>query len=352
MSEQYRRPATRFPAGGRPSRAWRFIRSMWRQPQVDGGIAQRHDPLLAKQIEFRIPISPTAGFYSLVRFFNFALRRLDGPQYRNARLRIVVGDHCDLDAVRRENAWSEDFNVEWERVPDETFDEFHWFGTANWRLAIPAGDADVIILSDADTVLIRDIDPVLAEMPFERPAVRGHMAHLPPPLRSGSEPPADFWPWLFSHLDVQWPTQTYRYSMDVDGTRPVCPAYFNLGFVAMNAKALSVFAAEISETTRRVTEATDSRMRCQMALTIVAYRAGLDIATLPAEYNAANDPVHFDTNGLTVDQMRVLHFLRLEEIDREEFQLHRIDSFLSRQLTNPANVALQNLAREYRESLR
>ncbi|MGH6847334.1 MAG: hypothetical protein ACREC0_07815 [Methylocella sp.] len=309
-----------------------------------------------KRIEFRIPISPTEKFYSLVRFYNFALRRLDSPQYRDARLLVAVGDHCNLDAVRRQNEWSEDFNIAWERVPDEISAEFHWAGTANWRMNIPSRDAEIIILSDADTVLLRDVNPMLIEFPLEEPAVRGHMAHLPPTVSknniafSGADP--KFWPWLFELFDIPWPTVTYRYSMDADESLPVSPAYFNLGFVAVNAKALAVFASEIVETTRRVTAATDSLMRCQIAITIIAYRAGIDIGTLPAAYNAANDLVHFSQNGLTTDQIRVLHFLRLDEIDRQELQPHLIDNLLYRRLTNPVNIALRNLAREYRESLK
>jgi len=309
-----------------------------------------------KRVEFRIPISPTEKFFSLVRFFNFALRRLNGPHYRDARLLVVVGDHCDLDAVRRENAWSENFNIVWERAPDAIFDEFSWAGTANWRLNIPAGDADIIILSDADTVLLRDIDPLLMEFPLNKPAVRGHMAHFPPPLGPNCTAPSprgpEFWPWLFNLFDIAWPAETYRYSMDADGSLPVSPAYFNLGFVALNAKALVIFASEIAETTRRVTAATGSVMRCQIAVTIIAHRAGIDIGTLPAAYNAANDLRHLAPNELTADRIRVLHFLRTDEIDRGQLQPHLIDNLLSRSLTNPANVALQDLVREYSESLK
>jgi hypothetical protein len=310
---------------------------------------------LAKRVEFRIPISPTEKFFSLVRFYNFALRRLGGA-YREARLVVTVGDYCDLDAVRRQNAWSEKFNVVWERVPDEIFDEFHWGGTANWRLHIPVEDADVIVLSDADTVLLRDIEPLLAEFPLERPSIRGHMAHLPPPLGTKIVAPSpagpEFWPWLFSIFNIQWPTATHRYSMDTDGSLPISPAYFNLGFIALNAPALAILGSEIDEATRRVTAATDSFMRCQIALTVIAYRAGIDIDTLPADYNAANDVIHLKVNGLTAEWIRVLHFLREDEINRSELQPHLIDGLLSRTLANPANIALQNLAREFRESMK
>jgi hypothetical protein len=310
-------------------------------------------PQPTKRIEFRIPISPTEQFFSQVRFFNFALRRLQGPHYRDAKLLIVVGDHCDLDEVRRQNTWSESFNVGWDRVPDDLFDEFGWWGTANRRLNIPAGDAEIIILSDADTVLLRDIDSVLADFPMQEAMLRGHMAHVPPRHVKSSAPSPEgpiFWPWLFDAFGLQWPPITYRYSMDADGSMPVAPAYFNLGFVAMNAKALTIFDSEITDTSRRVIALTESRMRCQIALTIIAHRAGIRIETLSAAYNAANDLGHLIPNGLSGEQIRVLHYLRSDECSRLELQPHLIDDFLARSLTNPANIALQKMAREYRDS--
>ncbi len=307
------------------------------------------------RLEFRIPISPTRKFYSLVRFFDFALRRLPGAHYRNARVRVVVGDYCDLDHVRRENAWSEKSDIVWEKTPDRTFEEFHWGGTANRRLEIDPNGADVIVLSDADTVLLRDIDPLLGAPQPSRPTVRGHMAHFPPPLGPGAVAPnswgPNFWPWLFDHFGLPWPSSAYRYSIGGDQS-PWSPAYFNLGFVALNAPAVSQLAEEIAETTRRVTMTTESVMRCQIALTIVAYRNGFDLDALPAAYNAANDLAHLQRNALDVDQIRVLHFLREDEITRDEFQPDRIDSMLGRRLVNPANIALQALAREFRDACR
>ena len=57
------------------------------------------------RLEFRIPISPTSGFFAQIRMFDFALRRL-GPPYSLARLLVCVGDDCDIAAVRAANAWS------------------------------------------------------------------------------------------------------------------------------------------------------------------------------------------------------------------------------------------------------
>jgi len=306
------------------------------------------------KLEFRIPVSPTPGFFSQVRFFDFALRRL-GPIYRDARLVVAVGDNCDLEAVIAANAWSEASNVVWMKVPKATFDAYGIWGTANWRLQIPAGDADVIILSDADTVLLRDIDPLLRELSPDAPSVRGHMAHAPPPVTAADAPRGDsasFWPWLFERFGLEMPAKLHRYSMDAAARHPSAPAYFNLGFVALSASALEAVRPDVEETERRLKELTASPMRCQIGLTILAHRAGIYPEAISAAYNAANDMAHLSANNLSVDDIRVVHYLRGGEIDRSSMLLQgNIDAFLDRSLVNPVNQAVQSLVREYRRTL-
>jgi hypothetical protein len=310
------------------------------------------------KLEFRIPISPNRSFYAQIRFFNYALRRL-GPPYSQARLMVVVGDHCDIDGVRRENRWSDDYDIAWERVPDHIFQEFGMWGTADWRLNASAGNAEMIILSDADTVLLQGIAPLLTGFSDGedqgRAIVRGHMAHFPPPSVGAALPASsgpDFWPELFSLLDISWPETLHAYSMDGGGRLPRVPAYFNLGFVAMNGRALATFGERIAHHQRRLKALTNSHMSCQIAVTTMAYEAEMDIAPLPAMYNAANDLDHLAMNGLGAEDIRVLHYLRDDEIDRSLILLpEKIDEFLARTLTNPANLALQALARNYRETL-
>ena len=240
-------------------------------------------------------------------------------------------------------------------MPDHVFNEAGIWGTANWRLNIPAGDAEIICLADADTVLLRDIDQLVADFPLEVPAVRGHMAHFPPPTVGSRGPPGgntEFWPWLFKEFEVDWPITTYHYSMDQNNSLPKAPAYYNLGFVAINSAALAEFDRAITETERRTKALTDSQMRCQIAVTIIAYRAKMDIEVLPARFNSANDISHMHANNICTDDIHVLHYLREDEFNRSTFLLREsIDQFLSRRLSNPVNVALQNLARDYRDSL-
>jgi hypothetical protein len=301
------------------------------------------------RLEFRIPISPTTGFFSQIRMFDFALRRL-GPPYSLARVSVCVGDDCKIEAVRAANAWSAG-RVEWEAVPHAVFAEFGYHGTADWRLARDAGAADLVILSDADTVLLRDIDPLLASMPTDRPAVRGHMSHLPPPSSGGDLPASnspDYWPALFERFGVPWPKRLFSYSMDEAKRFPQVPAYFNLGFLAFNPTGLAAFAPRIFTFQRALMRMLNSNMRCQIAVSLIAYQQGIDIDVLPASYNAANDLGHLRHNYLSPEDIRVLHYLRTDEIERIKIlQDDRIDDFLAAELTNPANRALQALAGEY-----
>ena len=302
------------------------------------------------RLDFRIPISPTPSFFAQIRMFDFALRRL-GPPYSLARLSVCVGEDCNLDAVRAANAWSAG-RVHWEAVPRAVFAEFGYHGTADWRLTRDAGAADLVILSDADTVLLREIDPLLVCMPTDRPAVRGHMAHVPPPSAGGNLPASDtpdYWPALFERFGVPWPKRLFGYSMDEARLLPQAPAYFNLGFIAFNPAGLATFVPRIFDFQRELMRSFNSNMRCQIAVTLIAYQQGVDIDVLPASYNASNDLRHLRNNHLSVEDIRVLHYLRTDEIERSlVFQDDHIDDFLAAELINPVNRALQALAREYR----
>lgn len=303
------------------------------------------------RLEFRIPISPTRGFFAQVRLFHFALQKL-GQRYADARLRVIVGDKCDLSAVISENSWSRRFNVIWERVPDALYDVSGIWGTANWRMSIGADDVDVIVLSDADTVLLKDVDCILDDFRSDRPVVRGHIAHYPPPLDVGdtiSATGSKFWPKLLREYGSNWPEPWLHYSMDIENQLPLTPPYFNLGFVVMNKAALARYASDIHWTEEWLRRFYPSNMRCQIALTLIAAAHDMDAAALPAIFNAANDPAHFQATGMTPDEVRVLHYLREDEFDRANFLLpEQIDNFLARELKTVMNPELQELVRAWR----
>jgi hypothetical protein len=299
-------------------------------------------------IEFRIPISPKSSFYRRVHFFCAALQRLPRA-YAEARVRIVVGDDVGLDQVQAENRWSSQYNVEWHRVPPDVFAEHHYFATADLRYLLPAPSGGLVVLMDADSVVVRPFLQDLEWMLCDDPCISAHMAHLPPPvkIKSASSEANDLWPFLFQRFGIPWPETLYRYSMDFENKWPPVPAYYNLGFVVLNEAALRIFRQEIFDVQSRLRKLVESNMRCQIAVTLISYAHQMRRQNLPAIFNAANDLRHFAHNSVRAEEIRIIHYLRKDEINRDSF-LNDCErpAFLRATLRNPVNQLLQSVVRQ------
>ena len=301
------------------------------------------------QIEFRIPIAPTISFYNRVHFFCAALRRL-GRGNANTLVRVVVGDYADLDEVRRSNAWATQYNVQWHRVPDEVSAAHGYYGTSDFRYALPESTADLVVLADADTALVQPVAQDLAWMLCDEPCIAGHMAHIPPPstfLQRSDLEARDFWPLLFQEFSIPFPDELYRYSRDLAEEFPTAPAYYNLGFVALNRSALRIVKNAIFDVRERLNKIIQSEMRCQIALTLISYKHALERRNLPAIFNAANDEAYLRHNRVHPGDIKVLHYLRTNELDRDAFLTSGGRAiFLKANFHDPVNQLLQQIGRE------
>lgn len=301
------------------------------------------------QIEFRIPIAPTASFYNRVHFFCAALGRL-GREYASTPVRIVVGDYADLDEVRLTNAWATQYNLQWHRVPEEVSAAHHYFGTSDFRYALPESTADLVVLADADTVLVQPVAQDLSWMLCDEPCIAGHMAHIPPPskfLERSDLGERDFWPFLFQEFSIPFPDELYRYSRDLAKEFPIAPAYYNLGFVALNRSALRIVKNVIFDVRERLNKMIQSEMRCQIALTLISYKHAMKRRNLPAIFNAANDDAYLRHNRVRPEDIKVLHYLRTNELDRDVFLTDAERAvFLKATFHNPANQLLQQIGRD------
>jgi hypothetical protein len=304
-------------------------------------------------LEFRVPISPTPGFFSQTRLFRFALDRLGG-RYRDALLTIVIGDNADIGAVAAANPWSRGRNVRWVGVPHAVFGEFGIHGTADYRY-LPAPVADVTIISDADTALVAPIDDLLDRIDKNAAELYGHMAHYPPTdidehfAIKGAD--GAFWGPLLSHFGIAAAQAAHRYSMDADGAHGFSPPYFNLGFLAMTAPALSAFGAEIFAVQRELLRVFPSHMRCQFAVTIIGLKRCARVEPVSAIYNLANDDAHLRANRVTPDAARVIHYLRETEFSRPTFLLpEAIGETLARVYKNAVTRRLMALVRDYKDA--
>jgi len=303
---------------------------------------------MSPQIEFRIPISPTPDFYERVHLFCAALRRLETASSKNL-VSIVVGDGADLSRTRRDNFWAEQYEVKWYRVPDEIFAAYSYHGTADFRYLLPDRGADLVILVDADTVLLKPIDQDFLWMFCDQPCIAGHMAHLPAPFvptAYSSLQPNDLWPFLFREFSITWPERLYEYSLKSDGEVPPAPAYYNLGFIVLNQPAVRIFRENIFPVQDKLRTLIDSYMSCQIAVTLISYLHATRRTNLPAIFNAANDLAHLNHNRIQPDQIKVIHYLRTDEIDKHAFLTDQRSAFFNSTLRNPVNKLLQKLVRE------
>jgi hypothetical protein len=109
---------------------------------------------------------------------------------------------------------------------------------------------------------------------------------------------ADFWRFLFQEFSIPFPDELYRYSRDLAGEFPTAPAYYNLGFVALNWSALRIVKNAIFDVCERLNKIIQSEMRCQIALKLISYKHAFKRRHLPAIFNAANDEAYLQDNGV------------------------------------------------------
>jgi hypothetical protein len=271
-------------------------------------------------LEFRIPISPTAGFYSEVRLFAVSLARL-GPPYASARILVSVGDCADLDRVRSENEWSARYPVEWRIVPHDLFCELRYIATGNHRYSEPAA-ADVVILCDADTCPVARFDDLLA-MLSGGPKAAGLQAHFAPFTGSAAENEAK-WEKLLASTGLAGQLLTRRYSMDPTGAMGRAPPYFNYGFVALNRVAFeAVSPLALGYVRQAMTVLGDCfdlfGFSDQAGLALAIAAAGVATLALGHAHNCANDDLVFTTGLASEDEIKVIHYLRGDEFDRRTF---------------------------------
>jgi hypothetical protein len=287
---------------------------LWRDRMTPGGQANS-GRAHGMKLEFRIPISPRAEFYSQVRLFACSLARM-GPPYSDARIQVSVGDHASPAGVAAANAWSGAYPVDWYVVPDSMYPRAPadpWISGLG-RYLQPS-DADVVILCDADTCVVDRFDELLAHLADAAPTVAGLQAHYRPFPDSD-----DTWRRLLDAAGAGGMPISTPYSMDVASTHGLAPTYFNYGFVALNAAAFAHMALAMPGCLQRACELLpQNRMAAQVAMTLGLFATGSRVLPLGHEYNCANDDLLLEHGLVDPSRVKVIHYLRANEFDRHAF---------------------------------
>ncbi len=270
------------------------------------------------KIEFLIPGSPNDAFFSQVAMFRLALDSLGGV-YERARLVLCLGGNDRTPIPVRWKPHLE--RVELLHTPNEHARQKKNCGS--FRYEVLDGGADLSVLCDADTLLIQAFDPGVLEGFARQPAVRGVIAHYPPPLSdaSGHDYSAHGQQWFWNFITHHTANKNidFAHCYTLMNERVPCPFYVNYGFVIGTPGLLLRLRVELRPLLPKIRALLDNYFADQIGLAVACAAVGAPTEALPMRYNFPNDPLADSMYPEELASASVIHYLRTERFDR-----HRI----------------------------
>ncbi len=269
-------------------------------------------PGLAPSLEVRIPISPEPHYFNRVRLIARSVRDL----YPEAIVRVTVGADREPEDLYRTQPWSNGL-IEWAWVDRREFAA--WAGTQHPYVATmmerfrPPFAGRFVLMLDADVIAIRSFDELFA---YEDSlcAIMAHAAAF-----AGDDKAS--WKRLFAGYGLPEPRFDYELSgwPAMHGSpahRQYSPLYLNTGVVAAGAGVLESLYAQYAEAIAYVRNESGSYFVEQIALSLAVARARVPVCLLPMRYNFPNQPEFERRYPGELENVRLLHFLRTDAVDR------------------------------------
>jgi hypothetical protein len=131
--------------------------------------------------------------------------------------------------------------------------------------------------------------------------------------------------------------------MDTAPDRRYAPAYLNLGMLAAPATTMRRLGTVMYESMAAVDRYVESHFRCQLAVTLAIARTDCAWSALPVQWNFPNDERFRARFPDDAADIRVLHYLRDDEVDRAvEFgSPEGVADLLARRDLSPVNELLR-----------
>jgi hypothetical protein len=248
--------------------------------------------------------------------FSVALEHLGGI-YRSASVVAVFGDSEIGTLPVRWRPWLERLTTYWVAPADFQKNGYLAQGDARW-LHMPE-NCDFVVFMDADTMLLRPIGDLLETL-IASPAVAGVIAHLPFPVPP-EETPQEKWRLLaqqFIGRDIPLEYTHVFANDDTPLSRRHCPFYLNFGFVV----APSEIGRRIWPTYLNIRPRVAAYLQApyfsgQVALTLAIYANDVPRRPISIRYNFPNDTVAELLYPDALKDMRVIHYLRTHNFDRQ-----------------------------------
>jgi hypothetical protein len=300
--------------------------------------------------EVHVPIAPTPTFLLRIRLLAASLQR-----YSELDCRLVVTVSRDVEPydLHAAEPWSRGAGVEWRWTTPELYGAYGMYGTAMVRFTYDFA-APFVLMLDADTLCVGSLGELPARV---GDGIGGVMAWVTPLLESptfrrGAEPaPGRFWSELFASAGLPEPTLSeehpgWRVMHGSPEHHRHAPPYFNLGMLAGRAETFAALGPSVLSELDVVDAFADTRFRCQLALTLAAARSGIPLHPLPLRFNFPNSRWFWDGHPEQRD-VRLLHYVEADEIDREALQsLDDLAALVRLQALSPPNALMRDRVQE------
>jgi hypothetical protein len=297
------------------------------------------------RVEFVVAGSPNSSFFSQIFASKSSVFAQSWKNWRPS-YRCVFGGAPNWVSLRRWMPRLEDVDIEFLSNVRPGLDTY--FAQSERRFSTGDCDTDVFVLLDADTIVLNGIEAILDKV-LEAETMAGVTAHYGFPVRDGVAKRAD-WEDIAKIMLGKSLRYDHTYTLvpeDAPDEIKCCPFYVNAGFIVMSAKIRQDFYRLYSGYRESVeSHLIQPYFSGQVALTLAVEAMSLDPISLPMQYNFPNDTNAEKMHPEELEQVRILHYLRRDVIDRERIFRSRGDylAFLEMNLTG-SNQVLQAGAR-------
>jgi hypothetical protein len=271
-----------------------------------------------RKLEFLLCGSPNDAFWSQLAMFRLSLDSL-GPEFRAARVVLVLGDLERVPVPRRWRPWLRRVDIEW--TPIESFLE--WGDGEDYLFTLLDPTADLSFICDADTLLVRPIPADMLDRMIRDPAIHGVIAHVPVPKKDDRGVDLRhldneaFWSELAKRVLGRAIDLPHHYTLNAELGR--CPFYINYGFVAAPPALLQQLHEQMASVVPKIRDWVDNRFYSQLGIALAVEQGGIPTRALPMRYNFPNDARFDAAYPEEMEHALLIHYLRLDQFNR-----HRI----------------------------
>lgn len=310
-------------------------------------------------IEFHLPASPnTPSFFSQIGMFALSLREL-GPPYSEALIHVSIGhserlpipvDYYGLKECRDQ--------LRWHWVTQEEFAQKSIFAQGENRFRV-IGDSEFVCMSDPDTLVVRRFDELLQEL-RDRPAIAGAVIRVPQFPRTKDRTVRQGWNYTAQMLlgrSIAFPCR-HAFAEGPDTVDDETPFCVNCGFVIAPRELMCDLRQDFFDLRKKFVDLLPAfpneerppmnHYSPQIALALAIAKNQTPWRALPLRYNWPNASDAARLYPEEIPEIRVLHYLRTTELQRNRIFCEResFEQFMQARFSEVGNQLLQERVRK------